>query len=138
MSLYDIKCVIVIADDLPLGLTANAAAVMGITLGREIPDILGAEGRDAAGERHRGLVKIPVPCLKAPRDRIKAIRDEATADPRLLVVDFSESALKAKTDKDYLENLATLAPTEIGYIALGLHGPKALVTRLTEKLSLLR
>lgn len=31
------KCVVVLDETLPMGLAANAAAIMGITLGRQMP-----------------------------------------------------------------------------------------------------
>lgn len=35
MNLQNEKCVMVIDENLPLGIVANAAAIMGITLGKE-------------------------------------------------------------------------------------------------------
>ena len=37
MNLQHEKCVMVLDETLPAGLAANAAAIMGITLGRQMP-----------------------------------------------------------------------------------------------------
>ena len=40
MDLQNEKCVMVIDEHLPLGLIANTAAIMGITLGKKMPEEL--------------------------------------------------------------------------------------------------
>ena len=42
MSLENEKCVIVMDEGLPLGLIANTAAILGITLGKTLPEVVGA------------------------------------------------------------------------------------------------
>lgn len=39
MDLQNEKCVMVIDENLPLGIIANTAAIMGITLGKEMPEV---------------------------------------------------------------------------------------------------
>ena len=41
MDLQNEKCVMVIDETLPTGLIANTAGIMGITLGKEMPDTVG-------------------------------------------------------------------------------------------------
>ena len=43
----DKKCVIVIDENLPLGILANTAAILGITLGKHVPELLGEDATDA-------------------------------------------------------------------------------------------
>src|SRR5215208_7555992 len=62
-----VKCVLVVADDLPPGLAANAAAVLALSLGRRLPDLVGPDVRDGGGTTHAGLTWIPLPVLRAPR-----------------------------------------------------------------------
>ena len=38
MDLQNEKCVMVIDENLPLGIIANTAAIMGITLGKQMPE----------------------------------------------------------------------------------------------------
>lgn len=46
MNLQNEKCVMVIDENLPLGLIANTAAIMGITLGKEMPEVAGRNVMD--------------------------------------------------------------------------------------------
>ena len=41
MDLQNEKCVMVIDENLPLGIIANTAAIMGITLGKQMPEVVG-------------------------------------------------------------------------------------------------
>lgn len=43
MDLQNEKCVMVIDENLPLGIIANTAAIMGITLGKRMPQVVGAD-----------------------------------------------------------------------------------------------
>lgn len=50
------KCVIVVDENLPLGITANTAAILGITMGRKRPDVVGNDVLDLEGNPHRGII----------------------------------------------------------------------------------
>ena len=65
MDLQNEKCVMVIDETLPTGLIANTAGIMGITLGKEMPDTVGPDVTDKTGCSHRGIIQFPVPILKA-------------------------------------------------------------------------
>ena len=45
------KCVMVIDESLPLGIIANTAAIMGITLGKKMPEVVGADVTDQKRQR---------------------------------------------------------------------------------------
>ncbi len=64
MDLQNEKCVMVIDENLPPGLIANTAAIMGITLGKEMPEVVGANVTDQSGNQHLGIIEFPVPILK--------------------------------------------------------------------------
>ena len=49
------KCVMVIDESLPLGIIANTAAIMGITLGKKMPEVVGADVTDQSGNEHLGI-----------------------------------------------------------------------------------
>ena len=76
MDTKDKKCVMVIDSSLPLGIIANTAAIMGITLGRERPDVVGADTTDRTGRRHPGIIAFPVPILKGSPETIREIREK--------------------------------------------------------------
>lgn len=64
MDLQNEKCVMVINENLPLGIIANTAAIMGITLGKQMPEVVGADVYDRTGNGHLGIIEFPVPILK--------------------------------------------------------------------------
>ena len=49
MDLQNEKCVMVIDENLPLGIIANTAAIMGITMGKQMPEVVGADVYDRTG-----------------------------------------------------------------------------------------
>lgn len=42
MWTQDKKCVMVLDEELPLGMLANTAGIMGITLGKHLPEAVGS------------------------------------------------------------------------------------------------
>ena len=76
MDLQNEKCVMVIDENLPLGIIANTAAIMGITLGKKMPEVVGADVYDRTGNKHLGIIEFPVPILKGNADIIKTIREK--------------------------------------------------------------
>lgn len=59
----------VLDENLPLGLLANTAAILGITLGKHMPEAVGADVLDGSGKAHLGIIMFPVPILRAMRNR---------------------------------------------------------------------
>lgn len=105
MDLQNEKCVMVIDEHLPLGLIANTAAIMGITLGKKMPEVVGADVSDQSGNTHLGIIEFPVPILKGSPEIIKEIR-EKLYQPEfqdLTVVDFSDLAQSCKTYDEFIE-----------------------------------
>ncbi len=94
MNVHDEKCVMILDERLPLGIMANTAAILGITLGKAMPEIVGADVADKTGHEHLGIIEFPVPILKGNGESIKAIR-ERLYEPEfsdVTVVDFSDLA----------------------------------------------
>lgn len=84
MDLQNEKCVMVIDENLPLGIIANTAAIMGITMGKQMPEVVGADVYDRTGNEHLGIIRFPVPILKGNGEVIKTIRE------RLYEPEFSD------------------------------------------------
>lgn len=99
MDLQNEKCVMVIDETLPTGLIANTAGIMGITLGKEMPDTVGPDVTDKTGCSHRGIIQFPVPILKADGAKIRELRKQLYRPEyaELTVVDFSDTAQSCKT-----------------------------------------
>lgn len=140
MDLQNEKCVMVIDEMLPLGIIANTAAIMGITLGKEMPEVVGANVFDNSGNSHLGIIEFPVPILKGNADVIKSIREKLYepdfAD--LTVVDFSDLAQGCKTYDEFIGKMKTISEVDLNYFGVAICGAKKKVNKLTGNLPLLR
>lgn len=132
----EVKCVIVLCDTLPTGLKANIAAVLGMSLGRYKPELLGNEAHTADGTELPGITTVPVPILSAGAD----ILAQLFADARSLdlVVPFGQAALSTKNYADYRAKLATLTDAKQELQGLLLAGEKKIINKLVGQLPLLR
>jgi Protein of unknown function (DUF2000). len=135
------KIVMVINKELPLGLVANTAAVLGISLSKLFEqDIVGSDVQDANGTVHVGITAHTIPVLAGSREQIKDLRDTMFGGDYsdISVIDFSEVAQKCLDYDDYTQLLSCLPSSEIYYLGICLYGPKKKVNKLTGSLSLLR
>ncbi len=132
------KCVVVVDGELPVGLLANTATVLAITLGARVGAIVGDDAVDGSGEVHPGLTRLPIPILKADADAIKRIRVEASGTEALLVVDFTDAAQTPRDYREYLENISGVPTEDLRYLGVALYGDKKPVNKLTGGLPLLR
>lgn len=140
MNLQHEKCVMVIDERLPLGIIANTAAILGITLGKKMPEIVGTDVYDRAGKEHLGIIEFPVPILKGNVSLIKSIR-EKLYEPDfsdLTVVDFSDLAQGCKTYNEFMEKMKNVSETELNYLGIAICGAKKKVNKLTGSMPLLR
>ncbi len=135
------KIVMVINKELPIGLVANAAAVMGISLSNMFQqDIVGCDIQDANGNIHIGITAQTIPVLGGSRQQIKDVRDLMfdRSHSEITVIDFSEVAQKCLEYEDYIRTLSCLPSSDIYYLGICLYGPKKKVNKLTGNLGLLR
>jgi hypothetical protein len=136
------KCVMVLANDLPTGMAVNAAGVLAVTLGHKVPCLLPEDATDASGAVHAGLINVPLPILVADRGTIRALRERALGERALeevadiTVVGFSDVAQHARTYEAYVTTLAQTPSEQLGYIGLALYGPKKLLNKLVGNLPL--
>ena len=134
------KCVMVIDGQLPTGLIANTAAILGITLGHERGEVVGPDVYDARGRRHPGIIEFPVPILRAAPEDIRALRERLFGGEfdAVTAVDFSDLAQGCSTYDEYTGKMSRTGEESLQYYGLALIGPKKLVNRLTGSLPLLR
>lgn len=140
MDLQNEKCVMVIDKNLPSGIIANTAAIMGITLGKEMPEVVGANVTDLSGNEHPGIIEFPVPILKSSPEIIKTIREKLYQPDfqDLTVVDFSDLAQGCKTYDEFISKIGSVSESALQYLGLAICGPKKKVNKLTGSLPLLR
>jgi len=134
------KCVMVIDEGLPLGMIANTAAIMGITLGKKMPEVVGADVTDQSGSEHLGIIEFPVPILRGTRPDIKQIR-EKLYQPEfqdLTVVDFSDLAQSCKTYDEFMEKMGCVSESDLQYLGVAICGSRKKVNKLTGNMPLLR
>ena len=140
MDLQNEKCVMIIDDQLPLGIIANTTAIMGITLGKEMPEVVGENVTDQNGNEHLGIIGVPVPILKGSPDTIKEIREKLYQPDfqELTVVDFSDLAQSCNDYGDFTEKMGNAPESALRYFGLAICGPKKKVNKLTGSMPLLR
>jgi hypothetical protein len=136
MSL-ETKIVIAVRDRLAPHVTANAAAVLGLSLGGRLPHLLGADGMDASGGIHPGLNTHPVPVVTADAQQIAELHAKARTRAEVIAVGFTEVARRARDYASYLDDLATTPQPELEYVAVALFGPRNRITALTKRFPLL-
>ncbi len=135
------KIAMVISKDIPLGLVANTAAILGISLSKIFQqDIVGGDIRDADGNVHIGITAQTIPVLAGSREQIKNIRDTLfdNAYSDITAIDFSEVAQKCLDYDNYDKMMSCLPSSDIYYLGICLYGPKKKVNKLTGNLGLLR
>ena len=140
MDIQNEKCVMVIDEHLPLGIIANTAAIMGITLGKKMPEVVGVDVTDKTGKEHLGIIAFPVPILKGNVESMKAIR-EKLYEPDfsdLTVVDFSDLAQSCKTYDEFIGKMKEVPEVDLNYFGIAICGAKKKVNKLTGNMSLLR
>lgn len=135
-----VKCVIVADENLPTGLIANTAAILGISLGKRAPECVGIDVKDGSGKMHPGIITVPVPILKSSAVKLRELRDKLFSEDfsDLVVVDFSDVAQSCTIYEDYTEKANKTIEEEFTYRGIAIYGDKKKVNKLTGNLPLLR
>jgi hypothetical protein len=134
------KCVMIIDSELPIGVIANTSAILGVTLGKALPEQVGEDVKDATGKTHLGIITIPIAMLKGSRDSLKELRERLFAPEfsDLAVVDFSDVAQSCNVYSEYAAKAASTPEEGHTYLGIGIYGDKKKVNRLTGAMPLLR
>lgn len=140
METQNLKCVMIIDENLPMGIIANTAAVMGITLGKQIPQTVGHDVYDKTGNCHIGIIEFPVPILKGTAELIKKLRERLYQPEfnEFTVVDFSDIAQSCKTYDEFIGKIAEIPEVDLNYFGIAICGNKKQINKLTGSMPLLR
>lgn len=130
----------IIDSELPIGIVANTSAILGITLGKHIPEQVGADVMDASGQNHLGIITIPVTILRGDKAILKDLRDHlyGTEFSDLIIADFSDVAQGCYTYSEYIAKAAATAESDHNYFGIAIYGSKKKVNKLTGFMPLLR
>ena len=140
MNVENEKCVIIVDENLPLGIIANTAAILGITMGMKMPDVVGNDVFDLEENPHMGIIQFPVPILKGNTEILKKLRTKLF-EPQfseLTVVDFSDLAQGCKTYNEFIGKMANTSESRLNYIGIAVCGNKKQINKLTGSMPLLR
>jgi hypothetical protein len=131
------KCVIVVDDSLPVGLKANIAAVLCLSVGANFPDVVGPDATDGTGNTYAGITQIPVPVLMSSTSQLADLVG-AARDKDLYHASFTDAALNTKKYDDYTAELAAKRSDEVVHHGVVLVASDKQVKKLTSGLPLLK
>ena len=139
MNIQTQKCVILIDKTLTTGTIANVAAVLSLSLGRILGEIVGPDIIDKSGERHHGLTQLPIPVLGALSHELREVRKNilSTSMMDVILVDFNNYAQRARSYDEYVAGLQSASPEDITYSGIALCGNKKIINQVTKGLKLL-
>ncbi|WP_043061661.1 DUF2000 domain-containing protein [Brucella anthropi] len=130
------KPVIILAEDLPLGLKTNFAAVLGMSLGQLRPELVGAATPTQDGVTLSGITSVALPVLGAPPTDMSALFLAAEDLPIRLA--YMRSAFEARDYADYTARIAAAPLADHAPQGILLGGPRKAVDRICGRLPLLR
>jgi len=136
----ELKCVMVIDEELPMGIIANTAAILGVTMGKQMPETVGSNVIDKTGNVHLGIVNLPIPILKGQATLLKELRGKLYEPEfaEMTVVDFSDVAQGCKVYDEFINKIAEVQEKELQYFGIAICGTKKKVNKLTGNMPLLR
>ena len=136
----NVKCVIVVDRDLPLGLKTNAAAALGMSLGAQVDGLIGPDVIDADGYTHRGITKVNLPILMASAEELKDLHSRVVRSdaPDISVIGFSKLAQGCKSYDLYRERMSGTQTSQLEFSGLCIFGADKKVSGLTGALPVLR
>ena len=134
------KCVMVVDENLPLGIIANTTAILGNTLGSHYPSAVGKDVMDKTGNSHLGIIEIPIPILKGNKEFLNDLREKLYQEEYqdMIVADFSDVAQSCKTYDEYIDKISKISSKDITYFGIAIYGNKKQVNKLTGSIGLLR
>lgn len=133
------KCVIILDEALPVGLLANTAAALGLSLGNHVSGLIGPDVADADGHLHKGVTAVPIPILATNSETLKNMSQSVLNDHKeLMAIGFSKTAQQCNSYELYIKQVAKLSSSDLEYLGLCIYGPKQRINQLCGQMKLLR
>jgi len=132
------KCTIVIDKDLPSGLAINASSVIGISFGKCIENLVGPDLKSKDNTNYPGVISSPLPVLLGQKSYILELQSIAETNKEIFVIPFSSLAQSCRSYDEYGTKLSMEEQKNIELAAIGLVGPKKVITKLTGNLPLFK
>lgn len=132
------KCVIVVDQDLPIGLKANIPAVLSMSLGKRYSELVGADISDADEILHSGITTIPLPILQAQSSALHDLMKKAKEQQVDFVVSFNQAAMTTKDYESYSKKLREIKNNELVQYGVLLYGDSSVIKKLTSQYPLLK
>ena len=120
-----LRVAVIVAPDMPLGLTANSVGVIALGLGAQCPHLADSALADADGRQFGSVCNEPMPVLQADRTTIRDVMLKAFAHrpEGAAIVPFPAFARSIHVFADYEKALGTRSLNEEEIDGLGLAGP---------------
>lgn len=131
------KGIVVVDESLPLGLKANICAILGMTLGKKYPDVVGHNIFTQDGHEIPGITQIPLPILQGSRQRIFEIF-KMNENSDVFIAIFDNSALITKNYAEFQEKISSVSLSDIQIFGLLAYGEKKSINKISADLPLLR
>jgi hypothetical protein len=133
------KCVLIIDETLPVGIIANTAAVLSISLGKVRPEMVGRDLEDHEGRQSNGITTMAIPILKGNGSLLKEMRKKVRGfEPELKVIELIGATMTTKSYEEYALAMKDTPEQQQEYLGLALSGTKKIVNKFTGNLGLLR
>ncbi|PJJ73316.1 uncharacterized protein DUF2000 [Diaminobutyricimonas aerilata] len=132
-----LKWVVVVNEELPTGVAANAVVCVAAATATGVEGLLGADAVDADGAAHPGLPWAGCTVLRASADQLRSLRSAAATSEGAFVADMPAAAQSTRVYDEYRAQLAEIPGDDIEYYAVSIVGPRNRVDRLVRRLPLL-
>ena len=132
------KSVIVVNQELPVGLAMNAVSVISVSFGKLITELVGPDLKSQDNINYPGVVYSPLPILISKNEVLHDIQKAMSDEEDCVVIPFSKLAQSCKTYSEYEERLSNTKAEDIFLAGIGLIGPMKKVKKLTGNLPLYR
>ena len=130
------KSVIVVDNELPIGLAMNTVSIVGVSLGRLVTNLVGPDLISKDNVNYSGVVYTPLPILASCRNTLSDIFAHFKEEEHCIVMPFSRLAQSCKTYLEYEDKISNADSFKIELSGIGIVGPKKLINKFTGNLPL--